>query len=367
MSPADEAPADPPPATPRRPADTARAMGAANTRLLKGLSAEIAAPDPERRFHRYEILGEISRGGMGIVYRARHPDLQQDVALKVIREESLTESAVARFKQEAAILARLSHPAIVPVHDAGVWDGRPYFTMALIEGRTLEQRVRSDGPVPVEAALRLAAEVARGLAHAHAHGVVHRDVKPANILLDADERPHLTDFGLAIEADPVHRMTQTGTALGTPLYMAPEQAAGHGGVDPRVDVSSLGAVCYEMLSGAPPFRGENLAEVIHAVIEREPAPLNSLIVGLPRDAVTVVEAAMAKLASQRYESADALADDCERFLRGERVSARPPRALERAGMALGRHRRVLLALALLAAAAAGAAGALLIEHALRGP
>ncbi|MHC4846715.1 MAG: serine/threonine-protein kinase, partial [Planctomycetota bacterium] len=195
-------------------------------------------------------------------------------------------------------------------------------------------------------------------------GVIHRDVKPANILVNDDLRPYLTDFGLALDADVEHRLTQSGTALGTPLYMAPEQAHGGGHVDQRADVYSLGAVAYELLSGVPPFRGENLAEVIHAVIEREPAPLEEVIVGLPRDVITIVEVAMAKMQSQRYESAAAFAADCRAAQEGKRIAARPLSRVERAGEVIDRHRGKAFLFALLGAAAAGAVGALLLERLL---
>ncbi|MHC5020365.1 MAG: serine/threonine-protein kinase [Planctomycetota bacterium] len=335
-----------------------------NTRMLRDLSSRIAEPDPNRTFHKYEIVSELSRGGMGVVYRARHPDLGHDVALKVVRDDDLPPNSLDRFRKEAEILAKLNHPAIVPVHDAGVWDGRPYFTMDLIDGHDLEDHIRHHGPMATAEALELLATIADALDHAHSQGVIHRDVKPANILVNDDLRPYLTDFGLALDADVEHRLTQSGTALGTPLYMAPEQAHGSGHVDQRADVYSLGAVAYELLSGVPPFRGENLAEVIHAVIERDPAPLEEVIVGLPRDVITIVEVAMAKMQSQRYETAAALAADCRAALEGKRIAARPLSRVERAGEVIGRHRGKAFVFALLGAAAAGAVGALLLERLL---
>ncbi|MHC5018906.1 MAG: protein kinase domain-containing protein [Planctomycetota bacterium] len=293
----------------------------------------------------YEILGELGRGGMGVVYRARHATLGHDVALKVIQhgaggsssataiDPASTDGAAAlaaRFRREAEAAGRLSgHPNIVAVHDFGeVLDdgnGRSwlYLAMDLVEGRPLDELIE-EGELTVEESARLIAQTARALAHAHAAGVLHRDVKPSNILVQQDGTARLADFGLAQSrgADPdVTRLTKSGELLGTPAYMPPEQARGEG-VDARADVYSLGASLYDCLTGGPPFRGDSTFRVIAGVLREEPRPPRTHRPGLPRALDAIVLRCLEKEPGERYQSAGALADDLERFLGGAAVQAR---------------------------------------------
>src|SRR5213596_3137140 len=222
-------------------------------------------------FGDYELLEEIGRGGQGVVYRARQKSLNRTVALKVIGlGHWATEAHLKRFRREAEAAASLEHPCIVPIYEVGEGDGSCYFSMKFVEGGQLDEVVRRE-PMPIRRAAELIAKVARTVHFAHEHGILHRDIKPGNILLDANGEPHLTDFGLARLVE--HGSTVTGSleVMGTPSYMAPEQAAGNNaGLSSATDVYGLGAVFYQLLTGHPPFAGGTTYETIHLLLDSEP-------------------------------------------------------------------------------------------------
>ncbi len=275
----------------------------------------------------YEILGELGRGGMGVVYRARHLALKRVVALKMILAgDHAGADQVNRFRREAEAVARLQHPNIVQIHEVGGQDARPYLALEFVEGGSLERRL-SEELMPSRAAAELVQILARAVHAAHLKGIVHRDLKPANVLLAADGTPKVTDFGLAkmlADDDAPGQPTRSGAVVGTASYMAPEQARGRGReVGPCSDVYALGAILYETLTGRPPFRGSSLLETLELVAAAEPVPPGRLQPRLARDLETICLKCLEKDPRRRYASALALADDLGRFLRHEPILARP--------------------------------------------
>jgi WD40 repeat protein len=279
----------------------------------------------------YEVLQELGRGGMGVVYAAWQSGLSRTVALKMILAGGHAgPEELARFRIEAEAVARLHHPHIVQVHDIGAHEGRPYIALEYVDGGSLARQL-SGTPWPARRAAELAETLARAIQHAHGQGVVHRDLTPANVLLTRAGLPKVTDFGLAkvlVGAGPT--LTQTGAILGTPSYMAPEQAAGKSKeVGPAADVYALGAILYECLTGRPPFKAETPLETLHQVQAEEPVSPSRLQPQLPRDLTTICLKCLQKEPSRRYASALALAEDLRRFLAGEPIRARPVGRTER--------------------------------------
>jgi WD40 repeat protein/cytochrome c-type biogenesis protein CcmH/NrfG len=287
----------------------------------------------------YEILGEIGRGGMGVVYKARQIALERVVAVKMILAGAhASPNAVARFQNEALTIARLQHPNIVQVHEVGSHAGHSYLVLEYVEGGTLAARTAGVLQPPREAA-RLVETLARAVAFAHDSGVVHRDLKPANVLLTSGGVPRITDFGLAAEIQPQqNHLTATGTVIGTPGYMSPEQAGGQGAhVGPSTDVWALGAILYALLTGRPPFQASTPVETILQTLGDDPAPPSRLTRKVPRDLDTVCLKCLRKEPAQRYASAGELADDLRRFLADQPVHARPAGRIERLARWARRH------------------------------
>jgi WD40 repeat protein/tetratricopeptide (TPR) repeat protein len=276
----------------------------------------------------YEVLGELGRGGMGVVYRARQVKADRVVALKMILAGAHAgPEELARFRTEVEAVARLSHPNIVQIYEVGEHNGLPFFSLEFCPGGNFDGRL-SGTPLPPREAAALVQTLARAIQAAHVKGVVHRDLKPANVLLAEDGTPKVTDFGLAKKLDEAGR-TQSGAVVGTPSYMAPEQAAGRATVGPAADVYALGAILYECLTGRPPFRGATALETLEQVCGQEPVPVRRLQPKVPRDLETICLKCLHKEPARRYASAADLADDLRRFLSGEPIRARPVGRLER--------------------------------------
>lgn len=304
------------------------------------ISRDETKPDPDptllflRQFGDYELIHEIARGGMGVVYRARQRSLGRIVAVKMLLGgEFAAPDFVRRFQREAEAAARLRHPNIVAIYELGRWEGQHFLSMELIQGKSLADWVR-DGPMPARRAATYLRAVAQAVAFAHAHGILHRDLKPSNVLIDdASDQPRITDFGLAkpLSQDrsgvaawgPADRLTLSGCALGSPAYMAPEQASGAPDIGPGADVYSLGALLYHLISGRPPFQSDSIAATLRQVMESEPLPPRQLNPSIPVDLQTLCLKCLEKAPARRYPSAQALVDELDRFLAHAPIAARP--------------------------------------------
>jgi WD40 repeat protein len=272
----------------------------------------------------YEIVRELGAGGMGIVYLARQVGLKRRVALKMVLAGAHADAEqLERFHFEAEAAARLHHPNIVEIYEIGAREGCPYFSLEYVDGGTLAQRLTGQ-PHPARRAAELIHTLARAVHDAHQHGIIHRDLKPANVMLTADGVPKITDFGLAKQLDADARQTQTGTILGSPCYMAPEQALGKvREVGPATDVYALGAILYELLTGVPPFRADTALDTLQQLLVDEPVRPGRRRPGIPRDLETICLKCLEKAPHRRYATADALVDDLNRFLNYESIKARP--------------------------------------------
>jgi predicted Ser/Thr protein kinase len=362
------------------PSDIATASK--DTAVAATKSSELPTPlltpkiDPQARvklatdrthFGRYEVVGKIAKGGMGVVFKVRHPGLDRLFALKVLAQgEDADEEVLERFRREAKTAARLDHPNIVRVHDAGTEDGFPYIVMDLVEGESLAKLLKEEGVAPRKAAL-ITRQIARALAHAHEHGIVHRDVKPDNVLIErASGEARLSDFGIVkdLKGDSDARLTKTGLTLGSPCYMSPEQASGrHKDVGPHSDVYSLGATLYEMLAGVPPFDAESIHAIMTKVVHDDPVPPRRLNGAVSPEIQAVCLKSLEKEPRRRYATAVALAEDLDRFLDGKPVLARPPGLTRRLTRSVQRHRVLGVAAFLLVLGAGWIVGERLVNRA----
>jgi eukaryotic-like serine/threonine-protein kinase len=307
----------------------------------------------------YEVEAVLGRGGMGVVFRAKHVKLNRTIALKMLLAGAYAApEELARFRREAQAVAVLRHPNIVQVYDAGEITGRPFFTMEFVEGGTLARQMAAN-PFPPRRAAETVAVLASAVQFAHKSGFIHRDIKPVNILMTPDGMPKITDFGLVRSIEAGTEITQIGARVGTPTYMAPEQAAGNvNAIGPSVDIYALGALLYEMLTGKPPLEGKSPTETLHKVLSEDPPPLSGLNAKVPRDLETICLKCLQKDPARRYASAQDLCDDLHRFLDGKPVLARPIGVLER-GFKWARRRPTIallvavLAISLTAAAVTG--------------
>ncbi len=285
---------------------------------------EIAMPDSQWRLGNYEIMEEIGRGGMGIIYRARQLHSRRIVAVKrILGYHAGSHETLTRFRREAEAAASLDHPNILPIYEVGESEGAPFFSMKFATGGSLQQAREALRQEPRQC-LRIVAKVARAVQHAHRHGILHRDLKPGNILLDSREEPLVSDFGLAKWLDTSSDLTRTLTIFGTPGYIAPEQAQGRSAnLKPAADVYSLGAILFSLLAGRPPFLGEHALAVIHQAAETPAPKLRSLVPTADRDLETICARCLEREPEARYQSAGDLAEDLERWLEGRPIVARP--------------------------------------------
>ncbi|MCI0536792.1 MAG: serine/threonine protein kinase [Verrucomicrobiales bacterium] len=290
------------------------------------------SPLSSSRFGEYELHAEVGRGGMGVVYKARQISLNRVVALKMIQAQRLASAGlVQRFHLEAQAAARLHHPNIVAIHEVGEQAGQHFFSMDYIEGKSLAEVIPElrFTIYDLRRGARWVKIIAEAIHYAHQHGILHRDLKPSNILIDHDDEPHLTDFGLAKRLEEESTLTLSGEVLGSPSYMAPEQAAGKSICGAAADIYSLGAVLFELLTGRPPFVGASAVETLQQTLQGEPIPPRALKPSIPPDLETICLKCLEKEAARRYRTAREVADELERFLRDEPIRARPVGSVER--------------------------------------
>ncbi len=290
-----------------------------------------SGPDSNARdfpmgFGAYDLLEELGRGGAGIVYRARQRSLGRVVALKVIASARFASTRDRdRFRSEAMIASRMDHPGIVPVYEVGEAEGRDFYTMAVVEGGSLDERLRA-GPLEPLAAAKLLAELCEALHYAHGEGIVHRDLKPGNVLFDTAGSARIMDFGLAKDASAEHELTLSGEVVGTPSYMAPEQVTGTKAVGPAADVYALGCIFYACLTGKPPFRSATVVETFTQVVEAVPVPTRLANSAVPRDLDSICLKCLEKRPADRYASAQAVVDDLRAFFDNRPVCANDNRS-----------------------------------------
>ncbi|MBX9584506.1 MAG: serine/threonine protein kinase, partial [Gemmataceae bacterium] len=331
-----------------RSAGAARPPAPSDVGLPPDLDPSPNPPPPALDIPGYEVIRELGRGGMAVVYLARHVRLNRPVALKVILAGGFAREADrARMRLEAVAVARLRHPNVVQIYDTGEHAGWLYLALEYVGGGSLDRRL-ADRPLPPDEAARLVERLAEAVHAAHVQGVIHRDLKPANVLLDAGGVPKVADFGLAVRQDDPRRLTATGMAVGTPSYMAPEQVRPEPrAIGPATDVWGLGCILYECLTGRPPFDALSTLETMRQVADEEVVPVRRLRAGVSRDLETICLKCLHKDPRGRYRTARALADDLARFRAGEPVRARPAGPAERAYRWARRHPVVpLLALTL---------------------
>jgi tRNA A-37 threonylcarbamoyl transferase component Bud32 len=303
--------------------------------LLRSAIVQLAKPSPSvslglPQFANYEILASVGQGGMGVVYKARQRKLGRVVALKaMISAAFASETELKRFQAEAQAVAKLHHPNIVTIYEVGFENSSHFFSMEYVEGESLADRLKR-GSISSQQAAVYTKQISEAMHYAHERGILHRDLKPTNILLDARDEPRITDFGLARHVDIESDLTMSGAVLGTPSYMPPEQASGKvREIGPASDVYSIGAVLYELLTGRPPFRADSVLETLKQVVELRPAAPRLLRPKTPRDLEVICLKCLRKEPGQRYGSAMELAEDIGRFLRKEPVQARPVSSLEK--------------------------------------
>ena len=300
--------------------------------------ASVAPLGKIKYFGDYELLEEIARGGMGVVYKARQTSLNRIVAVKMILAGQLASAAdIRRFHAEAEAAANLQHPNIVAIHEVGEHEGRHYFSMDYVEGQNLAA-LASERSLPPAKAAELVKSIAEAIQYAHQRGILHRDLKPQNVLIDEHDRPRVTDFGLAKRTGADSSLTQTGAVMGSPSYMPPEQATGrHDQVGPHSDVYSLGAILYQLLTGQAPFVGETPLATLHKVVEDDPVPPSKLNPLSPPDLETICLKCLEKRPERRYHTARALAEELERFLNHEPILARPASGWRKASAWMLKH------------------------------
>lgn len=324
----------------------------------------VASPPAPYTVPGFEVYRQLGEGGMGVVYLARQLSLDRLVALKTLRTRDGTETAHARVRQEAAVLAKLSHPNVVQVYEVGEAEGRTYFALELVPGGSLDDRLRAS-PLAPRSAASIVRTLTAALEATHRVGIIHCDLKPANVLLAIDGTPKVADFGLARRFDTEDLATRTGSVCGTPSYMAPEQAAGRlRDFGPAVDVYALGGILYALLTGRPPFLADNILDTLRQVEEQEPVSPRRLNPAVPVDLETICLKCLDKRPARRYPSAAALGDDLSRFLESRPVSARRTGWMEQVGRWAIRHpsRAALIVVCGLTGCGAVGAGAWVMQR-----